>query len=81
MNIMDKKDMLYNKVMMLVAVMLPVCLCFAVPTETMAKKPKKLVILHTNPFHHSARQRALARYDEGGTWRLCETCGYDQRRA
>ena len=48
---MDKKDMLYNKVMMLVAVMLPVCLCFAVPTETMAKKPKKLVILHTNDTH------------------------------
>lgn len=48
---MDKKETIYNKVMMLVAMMLPLCLCFAVPTETMAKKPKKLVILHTNDTH------------------------------
>ncbi len=40
-----------NKVLTLLTLMLSLCLLFAVPVDTSAKKPKRLVILHTNDSH------------------------------
>lgn len=48
----DKMERIYNnKVLTLLALMLPLCLLFAVPTDTSAKNPKRLVIIHSNDTH------------------------------
>ena len=48
---MNTMTNLYNKVLRVVVMVLPLCLMSMAPTEAQAKKPKQLVILHTNDTH------------------------------
>ena len=45
------KTYIYNKVVRVMAVLLPFCLLTFSPIHVEAKKPKKLIILHTNDTH------------------------------
>ena len=45
------KTYIYNKVVRVMMVVVPFCLLVLTPTTTEAKKPKKLIILHTNDTH------------------------------
>ena len=48
---MNTMIFIYNKVMRVAVMMLPLCLMSMAPTEAQGKKPKQLVILHTNDTH------------------------------